>query len=125
MKLPNEHQAVMPYLMLNKANEFYAFTRTVFNAEETLRKLRDDEKTIMHSEIQINGNTIMYCDATDEWKPQTANLFIYVEDADITFKKAQDAGAEIVMPLNNQDYGRTCGVKDPFGNTWWITATNE
>ncbi|MBP0904253.1 VOC family protein [Mariniflexile gromovii] len=123
MKLPNGHQAVMPYLMLNKANEFYAFTKAVFNAEETLRKLRDDGKTIMHSEIQIKGNTIMYCETTEDWKTQTANLFIYVEDADATFKKAIDAGAEVIMPLNNQDYGRTCGVKDPFGNTWWITAT--
>lgn len=124
MKLPQGHQTLMPYLMLNKAVDFYAFIKKVFNAEQTLRKFREDGETIMHSEIQINGSTIMYCETTEDWKTQTANLFIYVEDVDETFKKAVDAGAEVIMPLSNQDYGRTCGVQDPFGNTWWITSTN-
>lgn len=125
MKVPNGHQTLMPYLMLHNAENFYAFTKKVFNAKETLRKLREDEKTLMHCELQINGATIMYAEATKDWKEQTANLFIYVENADVCFKKAIDAGSEVIMPLNNQDYGRTCGVKDPFGNTWWITATKE
>jgi uncharacterized glyoxalase superfamily protein PhnB len=125
MKVPNGHQALMPYLMLNNASNFYAFAKKVFDAEETLRKLRDDEITIMHCELQINGATVMYSEATEDWKEQTANLFIYVKNADACFKKAIDAGSEIIMPLSNQDYGRTCGVKDPFGNTWWITATKE
>ncbi|WP_431200968.1 hypothetical protein ACQ86K_30970 [Mucilaginibacter sp. P19] len=25
------------------------------------------------------------------------------------------------MPPADQPYGRSAGVKDPFGNTWWIT----
>ena len=28
----------------------------------------------------------------------------------------------VVMEIENKDYGRTGGVKDPFGNTWWIVA---
>lgn len=124
MKLPKGHQALMPYLMLTNAGHFYAFTKAVFNAQETLKKLREDGNTIMHSEIQINGSTIMYCETNKDWKPQTANLFVYVKDVDDTYKKAIDVGAEVVMPLSNQDYGRTCGIKDPFGNTWWITSTD-
>lgn len=125
MKLPNNHQALMPYLMLNNANRFYDFTKEVFNAEETLRKLHEDGKSIMHCELQINGCTIMYSEATENWKEQTANLFMYVKNADITFDKAVKAGSEIIMPLTNQDYGRSCGVKDPFGNVWWITSIQE
>jgi len=52
------------------------------------------------------------------------HLFIYVHDADLTYKKALAAGAATV-PGNepsDKDYGRTCGVTDPFGNTWWITS---
>jgi len=26
------------------------------------------------------------------------------------------------MQLSDQSYGRTCGVKDPCGNSWWITS---
>ena len=123
MKIPKRHQTIMPYVMVKGAQKFYDFTTAVFNAEETIRKFREDGKTVMHSEIRINGGTIMFCEATEEWKEQTANLFIYVEDADATFQKAVDAGAEVIMPLMDQDYGRTCGVKDTVGNTWWITST--
>ena len=37
-------------------------------------------------------------------------------------EKALQAGATSVMPPADQDYGRSCGVKDPCGNTWWITS---
>lgn len=125
MKIPKGHQTIMPYLMLNGASKFQDFTKAVFGSKETLLRLREDGETIMHSEIQINGETIMFSEATNDWKEQTANLFIYVNDADETFKKAVEAGAEIIMPLRTEDYGRTCGVKDPVGNTWWITSTKE
>jgi hypothetical protein len=26
------------------------------------------------------------------------------------------------MPPADQSYGRSAGVNDPFGNTWWITS---
>jgi PhnB protein len=122
MKIPNGHQTIMPYLILAGAEKFIEFTRKVFNAIETFKRMREDEKTIMHSEIQIGNSTIMFADTTEQIKEQTAGLFIYVENADETYKKAIDTGATTVMELSNQDYGRTCGVIDPFGNTWWITT---
>ena len=122
MKIPNGHQTIMPYLILSGAEKFIEFTRKVFNANETFKRLREDGKTIMHSEIQIGGSTIMFADTTEQIKEQTAGLFIYVENADETYKKAIGEGANTVMELSDQEYGRTCGVKDPFGNTWWITT---
>ena len=64
----------------------------------------------------------MFADTTDKFKTSNAGLFIYVENADESYKKAIDEGATTVMELSDQDYGRTCGVSDPFGNTWWITS---
>lgn len=127
MNLPKGHQIIMPYLMLNGAMKFIDFTKAVFNAEVNLNmhKMRDDFEKVMHSEIQIKGHTIMFTDATEEWKEQTANMFIYVDNADETFHKAIELGATIIMPLSDQNYGRTCGIKDPFGNTWWITSVNK
>ena len=52
-------------------------------------------------------------------------MFVYVEDADETYKKAVENGAETVMPPDDQPYGRSCGVTDPFGNVWWITSITE
>lgn len=127
MKLPKGHQMVMPYLMVNGALKFIDFVKTVFNAELTtnMHRLREDQTTVMHSEVTIGGSTIMFSDASAQWPEQTANLFVYVDNADETYKKAIAAGAITTMELSNQDYGRTCGVTDPFGNVWWITSVNK
>jgi PhnB protein len=127
MNLSKGHQVVMPYLMLNGALKFIDFVKTVFNAELTasMHRLREDQATVMHSEITIGGSTIMFSDATEQWSVQTANLFVYVSNADETYKKAIDSGATTLMALSDQDYGRSCGVTDPFGNVWWITSVNK
>ncbi|WP_160717824.1 VOC family protein [Chitinophaga solisilvae] len=122
MEIPKGHQAVMPYMMLSDAAGFIRFTEKVFGAMLTHTTNRDNTDKIMHAEIQIAGNTIMFCDATEQWKEQTANLFVYVPDADTTYHTAIDNGGATIMELTDQHYGRTCGVKDPVGNVWWITS---
>ncbi|MBC8172443.1 MAG: VOC family protein [Chitinophagales bacterium] len=122
LKIPNGHQVLMPYLMLNGAKKFVDFVTKVFSAELTEMKMREDEITVMHSEVRIGGSTIMFTDATDQWKPQTANMFVYVKDADETYQKAITEGSTTVMEPADQSYGRSCGVTDPFGNVWWITS---
>jgi PhnB protein len=127
MEIPKGHQAVMPYLMVKGALKFIDFAKTVFDARLTtdMHKLREDKETVMHSEITIGGSTIMFSDAGEQWPEQTANLFVYVDNADLTYQKAIESGATTVMELSNQDYGRSCGVTDPLGNVWWITSVNQ
>lgn len=122
MDLPSGHQSIMPYLILQGAAKFIDFTKNVFGASETNTKSIREDGTIMHAEITINGNTIMVTDEITDWAKQTANLFIYVPNADDTYQKAIENGGISLMPLSNQDYGRTCGITDPFGNVWWITS---
>ena len=122
MNIPKTHQAVMPYLIVNDASKLIDFAKKVFGATLNFQELRDDTKKIRHAEIQIDESTIMLADATEEWKQQTANLFIYVDDADQACESALDNGAKSLMELSNQEYGRTCGVTDPVGNVWWITS---
>lgn len=122
MKIPASHQTIMPYLIVDGAEKFMDFTKSVFNAEETFKSMREDGRTVMRAEIQIGGRTVMFADTTGQYKLRPAGLFIYVEDADATYKRAIANGAAIVTELSDQDYGRTGGVADPFGNTWWITS---
>lgn len=124
MQLPEGHQTIMPYLILKEAAKFSEFVEEVFQAKVKLNKLREDGTTIMHSELTIGNSTIMFADATEQWTPQNANLFVYVSNADETYHKALKQGATSKMELTDQDYGKTCGVMDPFGNTWWITSIN-
>lgn len=120
MNLPEGYQTVMPYLILNGADTFISFAKEVFGAEET-RIYRNDDGSVMHAEIQIGGSTIMVGGSSDHWAVQNAGLYINVKNTDETFKKALANKAEVVMPVEDKDYGRTGGVKDPTGNTWWIT----
>ena len=120
-KIPENYQDVMPYLIVKGASAFAAFTATVFNAKQTYCVMRD-ENLVMHSEIMIGASTIMFADATETYPPRPAGMFVYVNNSDITYQKALDTGATAVSPLSDQPYGRSGGVIDPFGNTWWITS---
>jgi PhnB protein len=122
MKLPEGHHQVVPYLIMRNAEDFFDFTKQVFGATERYRSYQDDKKSFRHGEIGIGDSVIMFGQTSDNWGTENAGLFIYVEDADATFKKALANGATEVMPVTDQPYGRSGGVKDPFGNTWWITA---
>lgn len=119
--VPEGYQAVMPYLILSNANAFFDFMEAVFGATQKMKILREEAPVIMHAELLVNGCCIMYAEATDQWKQQNAGMFIYVDNADASYQKALDHGAVLVMPLADMDYGRSGGVRDPFGNTWWIT----
>jgi uncharacterized glyoxalase superfamily protein PhnB len=122
MKLPQNHQAVMPYLMLPNAAAFLTFTQTVFDATLSFSEMQEDSTKYRHAEISISGATIMFCDTVADWGEATAQLFVYVPSADEAYHKAIAAGAASVMPLSDQSYGRTCGVRDSNGNVWWITS---
>lgn len=122
MNLPSGHQTIMPYLIVKGALQFIDFVKNVFETEDSkIQPLREDG-TVIHAEVKINGSTIIVTDETTDWQKQTANLFIYVPNADETYQRALDYGATTLMGLSDQDYGRTCGVLDSFGNTWWITS---
>lgn len=120
MNLPKGYQTVMPYLVLKDVAAFLEFAEAVFGASE-LSRHKDEEGSIRHAEIQIGGSTIMMGQSNENWPSENAGLFIYVENANFTFRTAIEHGATEIMPVENKDYGRTAGVKDPQGNTWWIT----
>ncbi|MEX0904441.1 MAG: VOC family protein [Balneolaceae bacterium] len=118
---PEYYNTVMPYLILKDVEQFLDFTKKVFGAEEKM-KHTDDDGRVIHAEIVIGDSTIMTGQSGGEFEPQPAGLYINVDSADEMYQKALDAGATSVMELSDQDYGRTCGVKDPSGNTWWTTS---
>lgn len=124
MNIPQSHQTVMVYLILENPERFINFAKEVFNAELTHKGTREDG-TIMHAEIRIGQNTIMFAQASEQWSAMTAGMFVYVPSADKAFDIAINNGATIVTEMSDQPYGRTGGVKDTNGNVWWITTGNR
>ena len=121
VKIPVDYQQVMPYLIIKGATRFIDFMQQVFGAKERMRHMRD-EHTIMHAEITVGACVIMLADATGVYETKTGGFFIYVDNADATYTKALNAGAKSIEPICDQPYGRSGGIEDEWGNTWWITS---
>lgn len=122
IRIPAEYNRVMPYLILKDAAGAIGFMKEVLGAVVHVSHMRDDGQVIMHAEVLIGDSMIMLAEATDQYPPDTCALFVYVADADAAYERALAMGATSVMGLVDQPYGRTCGVKDPYGNKWWITT---
>lgn len=122
--IPDQYNTVMPYLILKGADRFIEFAKQVFGAAEIHREMRDDQ-TVRHAQVVIGDSTIMCSEAKEEFKPHNGGFFIYVDNADEAFDRALKAGATEVMKVSHQPYGRSGGVLDPFGNTWWVTSVPE
>ncbi|MES2704160.1 MAG: VOC family protein [Bacteroidota bacterium] len=121
VNFPNDYQQLMPYLMIKDAAGFMQFMSTVFGTTEKTKHLRDDQ-TVMHAEIKVGECVIMVSEASTEYEATPGSFFIYVADADAIYAHAIEKGATAIMPVADQQYGRSGGVKDPYGNTWWVTT---
>lgn len=125
--IPAQYNRLMPYLIIERSEAFKRFMEDVFDATEQLL-VPNDKGGIMHGELRIGEDTtVMYAQATDQFSVMNAGMFIHVENADATYEKALRAGAKTVpgQEPSDKEYGRTCGVTDPFGNTWWITSVSS
>lgn len=118
--IPEGYHTVTPYLVVKGANNLITFLKQAFDAKVLVRMDRENGE-VMHAEINIGDSRIMVSDASVQYAPTISNIFLYVPDADGTYKKAINAGATSAMEPADQFYGdRMGGVKDQFGNQWWI-----
>ena len=124
--IPEGYHTVTPYLLVQGAEKLINFMKNAFDAKETERYSMPDG-SIGHAEVRIGDSVIMVADAQgDEYKPMAAGIHLYVEDCDVTYKRAIGAGATSVREPQDQFYGdRSAGVNDQFGNKWWIATHKE
>jgi PhnB protein len=123
---PNNYHTVTPYILVQDADKLIDFVKKVFGAKETERITMPDG-SIGHAEIRLGDSVIMVSDAKGEqYKPMPTGIYLYVDDCDATYKRALQVGAISIMEPKDQFYGdRSCGIKDQFGNQWWIATRKE
>ena len=128
--IPEGMHTVTPHLVCAGASEAIAFYIKAFGAKEMAR-MPGPEGKLMHAQIMIGDSHVMLVDEMPDWKavgPKTlkgtpVTLHMYVEDADAVFKRAVDAGATSVMPVEQTFWGDRYGVlEDPFGHRWSIAT---
>src|SRR5579864_4214836 len=122
--LPATKGGVIAYLSVDGAMKAVEFYKRAFGAETAFMQPVDDKGRTMHAHLHINGSSVMLSDCYPEhghpWKaPQGFSLLMTVDDIDASFKRAVDAGAEVVMPVQVMFWGDRYGqLRDPFGIVW-------
>ncbi|MFZ3245308.1 MAG: VOC family protein [Candidatus Acidiferrales bacterium] len=115
-------RTITPYILVGGAAKFIDFMKEAFGAEEKGRVAMPNGK-IMHAEVKVGDSMIELSDGNEQYGPTPVALHYYVEDADATYARAIDAGAISTHAPVDQPYGdREAGVKDPFGNSWFIAT---
>ncbi|HEU5347760.1 MAG TPA: VOC family protein [Ktedonobacterales bacterium] len=109
--------AVRPYLYGN--TDLPEFVREVFGAEVVERAGYEDQSA--HVEMRI-GDSVLVIEAGGAHETMTrAAVYVYVPDVDATYQRALQLGAtSVAEPADKPYLDRNAGVKDSFGNTWWI-----
>jgi len=120
--LPKEMQSITPYLHPKGAAALIDFVKRAFDADEVERH-QDPEGTVHHAKIRVGDSIIAMGEAHGPYQPMPPALHLYVPDTDATYKRALKAGAISIDEPVDQAYGdRYAGVRDPFGNVWYIAT---
>lgn len=121
--------AVTPHLVVDDAAAAIDFYVRAFGATE-LGRVPGPDGRLVHAALTVNGSTVMLNDDFPEYndgKAQNPNalggspvtIHLTVTDVEAKFAKAVEAGAQVVMPLEDQFWGDRYGmVRDPFGHQW-------
>lgn len=123
--VPEGYHSLTPILTVEGASGLIDFLKQAFDArEEEIH--RGPDGRVRHAELTIGDSIIMLSDANPEFPAITSMINVYTQDVDSTYKRALEIGATSLREPSNQFYGdRTAGVKDRFGNQWWIATHIE
>ena len=131
--IPEGYPRVTPYLCIDGAAAAIDFYGTVLGTTERMRMPSPGGK-IGHAELQLGDSVIMLSDEMPDMgavSPKTVGgspvtLSVYVEDVDDVVARAEQAGATVLTPVDNQFYGDRSGqFEDPFGHRWNIATHVE
>ena len=125
--------AIIPCLRYHDAPAAIDFLCTAFGFERhAVHADPDDPATVRHAQLVREGQMIMLSSVGDSPYASAAPMltvrdaggctmssYIVVGDVDGHAARARDAGADIFMPPEDQDYGgRVYSCRDPEGNVW-------
>jgi PhnB protein len=111
---------VTPYLTLEQPLELVEFCKRAFGAVETER---GGSAGGIHCEVRIGESMVMIGGGPGVTQKFPGSIYLYVEDVDALYKQALEAGATSIGEPKDQPYGDRCGgVRDPFGNEWYLAT---
>ena len=120
--VPKGLHSVNPYLHPRRAEPLIAFLKRAFEAQE-VAKYASPDGVVHHAVVKIGDSVLEMGEAHDKYEPMEAMFYLYVPDMEGLYKQALAAGATSFQEPTDQPYGdRNAGVKDAFGNKWYIAT---
>src|SRR5213080_4092212 len=120
-KVPEGHNRVSPYLIVDGAGRALDFYKKAFGAVELFRHTAPTGK-IGHADVHPDSDA----HGPAHFGGSPISLHMYVEDVDAVARQAIAAGAKVKRPVADQFYGDRLGTfEDPFGHTWHISTHIE
>ncbi len=114
------YSTVCPYLMVEDVAKQMEFMKYVFQGETMEDAAQNPDG---HAEIRIGDTVIMMGAARPAWPSRQGMNYVYVEDLDEVFRRAQERGARVLLEPVERYYGdRECGFEDLHGNQWWCAS---
>ncbi len=112
---PEGWHSITPRLVAADPASLVQFLRDVFGAGGEFS--RD-----MPSTMRI-GDSIVMVSGAGPRDVTSSFLYLYVEDADATYRRAIEAGAKSIEKPADMPYGdRRAMIEDPSGNVWQIAT---
>jgi PhnB protein len=119
---------IIPYLIYRDVGAALDFLCRAFGFQEEER--HGTPSGGMHGEASFHGQLVMLGQGGRQHSlttpkdvgAATMGVFIYLDDVDKHYETAKAAGAEIVHPPKDVDYGRTYWANDPEGHPWFFTT---
>jgi PhnB protein len=117
-----------PELFINHGVKDISFYQKAFGAIENMRFTNDDG-SIHVVELSIEGAVFHVHEITENqsmFSPEknngsTVRIGLFVPDVDAVVSKAIKAGAVVISPAQDYEYGyRQAIIKDPFGHFWQV-----
>lgn len=119
---------VTPHLVCAGAAAAIDFYQKAFAAKEVMR-LAGPDGNLWHACLMIGDSPVMLVDefpgmgshGPKHLKGTPVTIHLTVDNADAWAKRAIDAGAKVIMPVDDAFWGDRYGiVEDPFGHRWSI-----
>ncbi|HEX5208157.1 MAG TPA: VOC family protein [Steroidobacteraceae bacterium] len=113
---PDGWHTVTPRIIVRDPENLVSFIKKVFDGRGEFHSGRP-------AEIRIGDSVVMISDGGALRESAPAFLYVYVEDADSTFRRAIAANAASLEDPTDTPYGdRRATVRDEWGNLWQIAT---
>jgi PhnB protein len=129
-------RSITPFMYIEGVASAVEFYRSVFGATVLMRDA-EPSGLVSHAMLKMGETTVMLSDPTSahirdkeaqalsrtpgSYGGSPVHLYIYVADADDVVRRAVAAGAKIVDPVEDKEWGDRCGgIEDPYGHVWFV-----